>query len=618
MKHVLCIALIAGVVTGRESRAAPLADAHLQRCLRSTVKIGSLSKKGEPVGIGSGTLIDARGYVLTNFHVVGNPLTGELTHPDGKVLAATVTSAQETATFGWVGNVVRAAPRLDLALVRIVSDRDGKPIQGAPFPHLAIGSTKNLKLGTSVWTFGYPSGVRSVNVTQGSIAGFEMNTDKQVAWLRTDAEINPGNSGGLLVDSKGTLVGVPTLVRLADGASVFESIGFARSVDRIPASWLKELSAGQLSGREIIGNFDIPVGAALKETVIGDGYTLREPERRTYRLPAQRPGKLTATVGVPMALFSSGRPGRPVRTGNGALTYAANDPGNALVMLTFDRETTGDRRVEYTLSYELQQVPTAFPIPSLVKEQLVYRVPGDKPADAAALESALRQLPYPIQFLVYDDVASWADASKAQGATDQAIDRVFERWSASGPIAGDDLFVILLAADEEELRVRAGASWPNSGVTSQVVQGIIVQAFFAAIQDEDPYAAVRHIAKAASDMRAQSGVAASSSSFSARGRLIDALTGQTLAGAVYFGRPGEKIGDKLSAAQAGKSDSPELDRTLTKVSAQGETGFVIEKLRGGTAYPAAAVVQGYRPYYFTLRESEGGTTTLGDLELMRF
>ena len=77
-----------------------------------------------------------RGYVLANFHVVGNTKTGVLSNKDNKVLLGLVSSARESVRYRWEGTVVRADPRLDLALVRILKDTTGRPLENGRFPHL--------------------------------------------------------------------------------------------------------------------------------------------------------------------------------------------------------------------------------------------------------------------------------------------------------------------------------------------------------------------------------------------------------------------------------------------------------------------------------------------------
>src|SRR5690606_27945696 len=124
-----------------------------------------------------------------------------------------VESGRATARTRWIGRIVRADVRLDLALIRVVSQADGSPVPpGTRVPTMEIAPTTDLRPGASLWCFGFPLGVRTINVTGGHMTGFQMNTRGEVAWIRSDAEFNPGNSGGMLVDRRGRLVAVPTAV----------------------------------------------------------------------------------------------------------------------------------------------------------------------------------------------------------------------------------------------------------------------------------------------------------------------------------------------------------------------------------------------------------------------
>jgi len=212
----LALALMAAPVCAQEMSARAS-----DRCTRAAVRIEVSFPGGSSVG--SGSIIDAHGYVLTNFHVIGHVIHGERAAPgaflDGEhVQIATVASARDTATTRYIGRVVRGDVRLDMALIRIVANADGTPIAaGTTFPTVELTTTAAIRPGASLWAFGYPQGVRTINVTGGHMTGFQMSAaggaDPEVSWIRTDAEFNPGNSGGMLVDRQGRLVAIPTAVQ---------------------------------------------------------------------------------------------------------------------------------------------------------------------------------------------------------------------------------------------------------------------------------------------------------------------------------------------------------------------------------------------------------------------
>jgi Do/DeqQ family serine protease len=160
--------------------------------------------------LGSGVIISANGYILTNNHVVEAADEIEVLLPDGKKLRARA-----------VGN----DPETDLAVLRVDADK---------LPAIALGSSEALRVGDIVLAIGNPFGVGQT-VTSGIVsalgrAGLGINTFEN--FIQTDAAINPGNSGGALIDTRGRLIGINTAIYSRSGGSM--GIGFA-----IPVSTAK-------------------------------------------------------------------------------------------------------------------------------------------------------------------------------------------------------------------------------------------------------------------------------------------------------------------------------------------------------------------------------------------
>jgi serine protease DegQ len=160
--------------------------------------------------LGSGVIVSASGYVLTNHHVVEAADEIEVALADGKKLLAKV-----------VGN----DPETDLAVLRVNAEN----LQAITF-----GSSDALKVGDVVLAIGNPFAVGQT-VTGGIVSalgrtGLGINTFEN--FIQTDAAINPGNSGGALVDAGGNLVGINTAIFSRSGGSM--GIGFA-----IPVSTAK-------------------------------------------------------------------------------------------------------------------------------------------------------------------------------------------------------------------------------------------------------------------------------------------------------------------------------------------------------------------------------------------
>lgn len=341
----LLIALTVSFVVA-DAHAQELTDRAIDRCVRAAVRVqvdvtGPSGRTGSSTG--SGAMIDPRGYVLTNFHVVGNTRWSAAGMPgtflgDGQhIQIATVDSARAAAQTRWIARVVRADVRLDLALLRIVSQADGTPVPaGYAFPTIEIASTEGMQPGAPLWAFGFPLGVRTINVTGGHTTGFQMNARNEVAWIRTDAEFNPGNSGGMLVDRRGRLVAVPTAV--VSGEETLEPIELARPTERIPQPWLDQLARGHIDDVAISGVTSLGSAGATASAIGDAGGLDGEPEIQFFSLPASRPALVRASPAVPLAIVSE----RGIlREARGQLALSPSDPAGVMLAVLLPRPTDG-------------------------------------------------------------------------------------------------------------------------------------------------------------------------------------------------------------------------------------------------------------------------------------
>ena len=157
--------------------------------------------------LGSGVLIDARGYVLTNAHVVEQA---------SKIYVALDGRHKEIEA-----TLVGIHARLDLAVIKIEGDE--------PFSSLKMGSSSDLLLGETVIAIGNPLGL-GTSVTTGVVSSTHRRVPMaggQVGhFIQTDALINPGNSGGPLLNIHGDLIGINTAI-----ARQAQGIGFSIPID---------------------------------------------------------------------------------------------------------------------------------------------------------------------------------------------------------------------------------------------------------------------------------------------------------------------------------------------------------------------------------------------------
>ena len=188
-------------------RAAPsVLTVHSGRSVaRGPLGLGGRALLSE--GLGSGVLIDADGYVVTNNHVVEGANELAVALPDGSILPT---------------KLIGVDPDSDLALLK--SEASG-------LHPIAIGDLKSAAVGDVVLAVGNPLGVGQT-VTQGIISalgrkGIGINPIEN--FIQTDAAINPGNSGGALIDTSGRLIGINSAILSRGGGS--EGIGFAIPID---------------------------------------------------------------------------------------------------------------------------------------------------------------------------------------------------------------------------------------------------------------------------------------------------------------------------------------------------------------------------------------------------
>jgi serine protease Do len=166
---------------------------------------------------GSGVLVDPKGYIVTNAHVVAAARRIRVLLPTGGPGPAEPRSILEGRGSLVGATVVGIDAETDLAILKI---------EGTGLPHLELADSDELRQGQIVLAFGSPHGLmNSVSVGVVSAKARQLGPDNPMIYVQTDATINPGNSGGPLVDTDGRIVGINTFILSASGGS--EGIGFA-------------------------------------------------------------------------------------------------------------------------------------------------------------------------------------------------------------------------------------------------------------------------------------------------------------------------------------------------------------------------------------------------------
>jgi len=190
-------------------------------------------------GMGSGFVIDTEGHILTNFHVVEGARQVEVTTSDKKKYKA---------------QIVGTDPVHDLAVIQIPNKA---------VPQAEIGDSKNLVVGQKVYAIGNPFGL-SGTMTRGIISSIRSLKGQRGyidEAIQTDAAINPGNSGGPLLNARGQVIGINTMI-LTGGVEQSAGIGFAIPISTAKAVLDDLVHLGRVRRPEI-GVRTFPIGPEL-------------------------------------------------------------------------------------------------------------------------------------------------------------------------------------------------------------------------------------------------------------------------------------------------------------------------------------------------------------------
>ena len=208
------------IVSTRESLTLPEFYRQFSRPIpRAMPEEGLNRERKERLGVGSGVIISADGYIVTNYHVVQGMRGREV----DEILVRLNDGTEYVATL------IGSDSKTDVAILKIEAD--------ASLPAVTLADSDLLRVGDIVFAIGNPRDL-GLTATQGIVSALERNRGGQILgagsyenFIQTDAAINLGNSGGALVDAWGRLVGINTAIVSSSGGSI--GLGFAIPVNMV-------------------------------------------------------------------------------------------------------------------------------------------------------------------------------------------------------------------------------------------------------------------------------------------------------------------------------------------------------------------------------------------------
>lgn len=194
----------------------------LNKLAKSTVRLYVLDDDFICIGTGSGTIMNEQGYILTNFHCVGDEYG--LYNNEGYVAIALTDDVRVNAQPQYFAQFRSGNRTLDLAVVQIVEDLNGNRVSAADLKlsPASIGDSNQLSIGDEINLLGYPGvGGDTITFTAGKVSGFiDDNYDNEIDWIKTDAIVNHGNSGGTAINGKGEMIGISTAKQVGEDADL--------------------------------------------------------------------------------------------------------------------------------------------------------------------------------------------------------------------------------------------------------------------------------------------------------------------------------------------------------------------------------------------------------------
>ncbi|NDH52331.1 MAG: DegQ family serine endoprotease [Betaproteobacteria bacterium] len=262
----------------------------------------------QPRGVGSGFILSADGYIMTNAHVV-----------DGAdEVLVTLTDDRE-----FKARIVGADKRSDVAVVKI--DATG-------LPAVKVGDVNRLKVGEWVMAIGSPFGLKNT-VTAGIVSAKQRDTGDYLPFIQTDVAVNPGNSGGPLINMRGEVVGINSQIYSRSGG--FMGISFAIPIDEA----IRVSDQLRSSGRVSRGRIGVQIDAVSKD--VAEAIGLGKPVGALVR--AVEPASPADKAGVEAGDIITKVDGKPIdKHSDLPRLIGAMKPGTKISLTVFRRGASRD------------------------------------------------------------------------------------------------------------------------------------------------------------------------------------------------------------------------------------------------------------------------------------
>ncbi|MBN8557578.1 MAG: DegQ family serine endoprotease [Burkholderiales bacterium] len=266
------------------------------------------SEREVPRGVGSGFIISADGFVMTNAHVV-----------DGAdEVLVTLTDKRE-----FKARIVGADKRTDVAVVKI---------EASGLPAVRIGDVSRLKVGEWVMAIGSPFGLENT-VTAGIVSAKQRDTGDYLPFIQTDVAVNPGNSGGPLINMRGEVVGINSQIYSRSGG--FMGISFAIPIDEA----MRVSEQLRASGRVTRGRIGVQIDQVSKD--VAESIGLGKPQGALVR--GVESGSPADKAGVEAGDIITRFDGRAIEKASDLPRLVGNTkPGTRSALTVFRRGQTRD------------------------------------------------------------------------------------------------------------------------------------------------------------------------------------------------------------------------------------------------------------------------------------